>query len=104
MENNNDKMPEPQTLNYNIYYVVTELFVNDFLTCTDEMAYVDVMKIMSIINRHQNVVSSGQLNELVRILGTFPYKYVNRLMANIGNNDMFAKYFVKQPNDFKPGF
>ncbi len=99
-----DKMPEPQTLNYNIYYVVTDKFINDFLTCTDEMAYVDVMKVMSIIDRHQKVVSSGQLNELIRTLGSFPYKYVKGLMNNVTNNEMFSNYFVKQSNDFNPGF
>ena len=104
MENNVDKMPEPQTLNYNIYYVVTDRFINDFLTCTNEMAYVDVMKIMSIVNRHQNIVSSGQLNELIRLLGTFPYKYINRLMVNVSNKEIFATYFIQQPTDFKPGF
>lgn len=104
METNTDKMPEPQTLNYNIYYIVTDKFVNDFLACTNEMAYVDVMKVMSIVDRHDNVVSSGQLNELIRVLGTFPYKYVSRLMANVTDTEMFANYFVKQPNDFKPGF
>lgn len=104
METNTDKMPEPQTLNYNIYYIVTDKFVNDFLACTNEMAYVDVMKVMSIVNRHDNVVSSGQLNELIRLLGTFPYKYVSRLMVNVTDAEMFANYFVKQRDDFKPCF
>lgn len=97
-------MPEPQVANYHVYYIVTDLFKNDFLNCTNQMAYVDVMKVINIITKHSNVVSLAQLNELIRTVGTFPYKYVSRLMSNISNDEIFAKYFIKQPDDFNPGF
>ena len=103
MENNN-KMPEPQVANYHVYYVVTDTFVKDFLECTNQMAYVDVMKILNIVNKHGKIVALAQLNEIIRTLGSFPYKYVVRLMDNISKDDVFVKYFIKQPEDFKPGF
>lgn len=97
-------MPEPQTVNYRVYYLVTEDFINDFITCTSQMAYVDVMKIMNIVKRHDNIVAISHLNELVRTLGTFPYKYVHQLMSNVNNEEYFSKYFVRQPEGFDPGF
>lgn len=97
-------MPEPQTVNYHTYYIVTDAFVNDFVTCTSQMAYVDVMKVMNIIKKHDNVVAISQLNELIRLLGTFPYKYVHPLMDNVNDKDIFQKYFIKQPEGFNPGF
>ena len=97
-------MPEPQTVNYHTYYVVSDAFINDFIVCTSQMAYVDVMKVMSIIKRHQGVVGIAQLNEIIRTIGSFPYKYVSRLMDNVNNDEYFKIYFVKQPDGFNPGF
>jgi hypothetical protein len=97
-------MPEPQTVNYSVYYAVTEKFVNDFLFCTSQMAYVDVMKVLNIVNKHGKIISVAQLNEIIRTVGTFPYKYVSGLMTNINNDAVFATYFLKQPEGFNPGF
>lgn len=101
---NKDVMKEPQSMAYDVYYVVTDAFVNDYLRSVSQMAYVDVMKVMNIIKKHNNVVCIAQLNELIRTVGSFPYKYVSSLMNNINNKDIFDKYFEKQPDDFKPGF
>ena len=104
MENNNNTMPEPQVVNYGIYYLITDAFINDYLACTSQMAYVDVMKVLNIVNRHNQIVSIAQLNEIIRTIGTFPYKYVHELMKNINDDTLFVKYFIKQPEGFNPGF
>lgn len=99
-----NSMPEPQTVNYMTFYVVNESFINDYLRCTSQMAYVDVMKVMNIINKHDKVISVAQLNEIVRLIGSFPYKYVSKLMDAINDKTYFESYFVKQPDTFNPGF
>lgn len=104
MENNNEKMPEPQVNNYRQFYRVTDLFIKDYKTSVASIAYVDAIKVMDIINRHDRIINTASLNEIVRIIGTFPYKYVNSIMQNFLNSEMLKLYFEELPLDFDPGF
>lgn len=104
MENNVDKMPEPQVVNYRQFFEVTEVFINDYKICANNIAYVDAIKVLNLINRNDRIVNSATLNEIIRIIGSFPYKYVHALMENINNKEIFPHYFIEKPKDFNPGF
>jgi hypothetical protein len=104
MENKKDLMTEPQVNNYRKFYTVTDVFVSDYKASVESMAYVDAIKVLDLVKRHGNVVNSATLNEIVRIIASFPYKYVNGIMSKIHNSVTFKEYFVEMPKDFDPGF
>ena len=88
-------MPEPQTLDYNAFYRVTPLFINDLKLVMNNgnVAYVDAKKVFDKIKEFDGVFPSAILNEFIRDLGNFPYKVVSNIMRVIEQKDNFLKYF-----------
>lgn len=99
-----DKMPEPQTNNYMKFYKVSDVFIQDYKEAVESIAYVDAVVVLDIVNRHDGIVNTATVNEIVRIIGSFPYKYVSGIMANFKNADILKKYFIELPNDYIPNF
>ena len=90
-----NEMPEPQTLDYNAFYRVTPLFINDLKLVMNNgnVAYVDAKKVFDKIKEFDGVFPSAILNEFIRDLGNFPYKVVSNIMRVIEQKDNFLKYF-----------
>jgi hypothetical protein len=97
-------MPEPQINNYRKFYRVTDLFIRDYKISVASVAYVDAVKVLDIVYRHDRIVNTAALNEIVRIIGSFPYKYVNAIMQNFKEDEVMRLYFEEMPQDFDPGF
>ena len=89
------EMPEPQTLDYNTFYRITPLFINDlkFVMSNGNVAYVDAKRLFDKIKEHNGVFPAAVLNEFIRDLGSFPYKVVSNIMAVIDKKENFVKYF-----------
>ena len=86
-------MPEPQVLNYEIRYKVTPLFINDLKKVMADVAYVDAKKLFDKIDENKGILPAAMLNEFIRDISMFPYKYVSGLMAVIYDESKFGKYF-----------
>lgn len=88
-------MPEPQVLNYNAYYKVTQLFINDLKIVFNNgnVAYCDAKKMFDTIKEYNGIFPAAILNEFIRRLGNFPYKVVSMIMGVLENEENFGKYF-----------
>ena len=104
MEEIKDKMPEPQINNYRQFYRVTDLFIKDYKLSVASVAYVDAIKVLDLVERHNRIINTATLNEIIRIIGSFPYKYVNAIMQNFKIDTTMQLYFEELPQDFDPGF
>ena len=88
-------MPTPQTMNYQASYKISQLFVNDFRRTFQEISYADYKNLERYISR--DVIPAALLNELIRTIATYPYKYVAGLMRALENKETFKKYFELLP-------
>ena len=86
-------MPEAKVLDYAKTYRATDLFINDLKKVMANVAYADAEKIFEMIESRNRILPAGILNELITKISLFPYKYVASIMAVIGRNDTFLKYF-----------
>ena len=89
------EMPEPQTLDYNTYYRVTPLFINDLKIVMNNgnVAYVDAKRLFDKIKEYNGLFPSAILNEFIRDIGKFPYKVVSNIMEVIEKQENFHRYF-----------
>lgn len=87
------EMPEPQVLNYELRYKVTPLFISDLKRVMADVAYVDAKRLFDKISEYDGVFPAAVLNEFIRDISLFPYKYVAGLMAVIYDETKFGKYF-----------
>ena len=88
-------MPLPQTMNYYATYKISKLFINDFRRTFQEISYADYKNLEQYISR--DVIPAAVLNELIRTIATYPYKYVAGLMIALENKELFKKYFELLP-------
>lgn len=88
-------MPLPQTMNYYATYKISKLFINDFRRTFQEISYADYKNLEQYISR--DVIPAAVLNELIRTIATYPYKYVAGLMRALENKELFKKYFELLP-------
>ena len=88
-------MPLPQTMNYYATYKISRLFINDFRRTFQEISYADDKNLEQYISR--DVIPAAVLNELIRTIATYPYKYVAGLMKALENKELFKKYFELLP-------
>lgn len=91
------EMPEPQVLDYHLFYDVTPLFINDFKKVMSNVPYVEAKRLLDKVEEHNNRLPAAVLNELIRDISGFPYKYVAGFMDIINKPENFARYFVKVP-------
>ena len=88
-------MPLPQTMNYYATYKISKLFINDFRRTFQDISYADYKNLEQYISR--DVIPAAVLNELIRTIATYPYKYVAGLMRALENKELFKKYFELLP-------
>ena len=88
-----NEMPEPQVLNYELRYKVTPIFINDLKKVMADVAYVDAKRLFNKIDEHDGILPAATLNELIRDISMFPYKYVAPIMGVIYDETKFSKYF-----------
>ena len=88
-------MPLPQTMNYYATYKISKLFINDFRRTFQEISYADYKNLEQYISR--DVIPAAVLNELIRTIASYPYKYVAGLMRALENKELFKKYFELLP-------
>ena len=77
---NKDIMPEPDTLNYEVKFVLSDTFISDVEEALQDYAYVEVRDILNTVNALKTAMPINMLNEIVRRLAAFPYKSVKKLM------------------------
>lgn len=90
-----EEMPEPELVNYETYYRVNDIFVNDLKVCLGDMAYVEVQKYLNFLSNYNNILPVASLNEMIRMLGNEPFRMVNPLMVALNNSENFNKYFTQ---------
>lgn len=86
-------MPQPKTVTYEIFYRVTQVFINDLKTVLQDAAYADVKQFLDFLKNYNNILSTAVLNEFLNKLSSMPYRMVSPIMAVIENKDLFPKYF-----------
>lgn len=85
------EMKEPQTIKYNTAYKITPLFMNDFKKTMEEISYADYKRLEPYVS--SEIIPISRLNEFIRALSLYPYKYIAPLMRAMENKDNFTKYF-----------
>lgn len=92
-----DEMPAPATLNYDVFLTLTDKFVNDSIAALSDYAYVEVNDILNTIINLRNQMPINVLNEIIRRIGTFPYKSVASVMQIIENDQPQYWTVIDQP-------
>lgn len=89
------EMPAPQNINYNQFYKINQVFINDFRLTFQELPYIEYKKMEQYLVK--DTIPAAVLNEFIRAIASYPYKYVANLMKAIENKDLFKKYFEPLP-------
>lgn len=87
------EMPRPEVIDYDVLYKITPLFVNDLKIVMGDVPYVDAVKLFNKIRKCKGIMTAASLNEFIREIGTYPFKYVSPIMNVINNKELFSKYF-----------
>ena len=80
---NMNKMPEPETINYDILLKLNDVFISDVEEALGDYAYVETGELIKAINNLKNGIPINMLNEIIRRISAFPYKSVKKIMFNI---------------------
>lgn len=86
-------MPPAQTLKYETYYKVNQVFLNDLRTVLQDSPYAEVKKFLDFLHNYNYILPAAMLNEFLNRLAYMPYKTVSPIMVVIENKDLFPKYF-----------
>jgi 16S rRNA A1518/A1519 N6-dimethyltransferase RsmA/KsgA/DIM1 with predicted DNA glycosylase/AP lyase activity len=87
------KMPEPRTVEYEITYKATPVFMHDLEIVLGNVAYVDACKYIDKVKNNSGIFTIAILNEFINSLGNLPYRIIAPLMKALENQDKFNKYF-----------
>lgn len=97
-------MPPVQVLQYETYYRVSQVFVNDLRIVMQDAPYADVKPFFDFIKNYNYILPAAMLNEFLNKLAAMPFRVVSPIMEVIENKNLFPKYFedvtaqvVKQP-------
>ena len=97
-------MPPVQVLQYETYYRVSQVFVNDLKIVLQDAAYADVKPFFDFLKNYNFILPAAILNEFLNKLAAMPFRMVSPIMEVIENKNLFPKYFedvtaqiVKQP-------
>lgn len=87
------EMPQSETLNYDVTFHATKVFLNDLKIILKDVAYADAQPYFDFLEHYNYTLPIAVLNEYLKQLSNLPYKYVNQLFQIIQNKDLFPKYF-----------
>lgn len=93
-------MPAPATLDYDVFLKLSDKFVNESVAALSDYAYVEVNDILNTILNLRDQMPINVLNEIIRRIGSFPYKSVAHIMRII-ESDQSAYWSVIAPTDNK---
>ena len=86
-------LKEVKTMNYDLFYRLTPVFINDLKKTLNDVAYVDAQKLLSKIETLHGIFPVAILNEFLADLRNLPYGIVSPLMAVINQKEYFVQYF-----------
>ena len=86
-------MPPAKTVNYETFFRVTQIFINDLKIVLQDAAYADVKQFLDYLKKYNFVLPVATLNEFLNKLSNMPYRMVSPIMTVIENKDLFPKYF-----------
>lgn len=86
-------MPPVETLNYETYYKVSSVFINDLKIIMQDVAYADAKPYFDFLANYNYVLPIAVLQEFINMLGKMPFGTVAPLMDVINNKNLFSKYF-----------
>lgn len=92
VEQVDDVMPAPQTMNYEQLVKLTDKFVEDVVNSLGELAYAETHVIIDFIKNNKEGMPINMANQLLNKLATFPYNVINGVMHNIEIDQ--SLYFV----------
>lgn len=81
-----EQMPAPQTLNYEQTLRLSDKFVSDMYAALDGFSYVEVNELFTAVEQLRNNMPINVLNEVIRRIGSFPYRNVVNLMKTVETN------------------
>lgn len=81
-----EQMPAPQTLNYEQTLRLSDKFVSDMYAALDGFSYVEVNELFTAVEQLRNNMPINVLNEIIRRIGSFPYRNVVNLMKVVETN------------------
>ena len=97
-------MPPVQVLQYETYYKVSQVFINDLKIVLQDAPYADVKPFFDFLKSYNGILPAAMLNEFLNKLAAMPFRMVSPIMEVIENKNLFPKYFeditsqiVKQP-------
>lgn len=86
-------MPQVETLNYETYYKVSPVFVNDLKIILQDVAYADAVQYFDFLKSYNYILPVAILQEFINMLGKLPFGTVSPIMEVINNQNLFPKYF-----------
>lgn len=89
-----EKMPPPQIINYDVKYKISDDFITTIRSFLKELPYSDVEPIFKTLEVNKNIMPIAGLNEIIRIIASFPYKNVAGLMTLLQNKELNNKWFT----------
>lgn len=78
-----EQMPAPQTMNYEQTLKLSDKFVSDMYAALDGFSYVEVNELFAAVEQLRNNMPINVLNEIIRRIGSFPYRNVVNLMKTV---------------------
>ncbi len=94
-------MPPAKTENYETFYRVTQIFLNDLKTVLQDAAYADVKQFLDYLKTYNYILPVALLNEFLNKLSAMPFRMVSPIMSVIENKDLFPKYFEDVTSQIK---
>lgn len=92
VEQTDDVMPTPQTMNYEQKVKLTDKFVDDVVNSLGELAYAETHEVIDFVKNNKDGLPINLANQLLNKLATYPYNVINSVMHNIETDQTL--YFV----------
>lgn len=87
-----DKMPAPTTVNYDQYFKITPLFIENINIALTNVDSADSLNIKETIEKNEGVLPIAIVNEIIHKVSKMPYRYAKTFMNVIETNQ--SLYFV----------
>ena len=92
VEQVDDVMPAPQTMNYEQKVKLTDKFIDDVVNSLGELAYAETHEVIDFVKNNKDGMPINLANQLLNKLATYPYNVISGVMHNIEIDQ--SLYFV----------
>lgn len=96
-----DTMPQPQIVDYEKYFKISELFKTNLNAALKNMPVEEVSDIIKIVENCNDVLPLAVMNETVQRISKMPYKYVKTFMRVIETNQSLYFSPAAKPEEKK---